>query len=201
MTDLKQALRRQFRQIRDALASETRLQFDQAILEKLQDLPEIQSARSLFSYVSVGSETDTRPLLDWLLDRGTKLAVPAISNQYEMCAVAFTGWSNMVRDKAGIPSPVPALEVNCPIDICITPGLAFTVSGTRLGQGQGNYDRWFATHQVGLKIALAYECQLVQELPWEQTDIGVEMIVTEQRVIRVSLPLIYAPSNLPPVNR
>ncbi len=201
MTDSKQALRRQYRQVRDALATGTRQQFDQAILKKLQDLPEILSAQCLFSYVSVGSETDTRHLLDWLHGRGTQLAVPAIRKHNEMYAVTFSGWSNMIRDKAGIPSPDPALEINCPIDVCITPGLAFTESGIRLGQGQGNYDRWFATHQVDVKIALAYECQLTRALPQEENDISVKMIVTEQRIIRVSSPPIYAPSNWPPVNR
>jgi len=201
MADSKQALRRQFRQIRDAITTEKRLQYDQAILAKLQDLPGILSAQCLFSYVSVGSETNTRHLLDWLQGRNTLLAVPAIRNQNEMYAVTFSGWSNMVSDKAGIPSPDPALEVNTLIDVCITPGLAFTESGTRLGQGQGNYDRWFATHRVGLKIGLAYECQLTRELPEDDNDIGVDLIVTEQRIIRVSLPPIYAPSNPPPVIR
>jgi len=50
--------------------------------------------------------------------------------------------------------------------------------------GRGYYDKWFANNNVQNKIALAFEKQLVDYLPIEDTDIPVDMIVTEKSVIR-----------------
>jgi len=47
------------------------------------------------------------------------------------------------------------------------------------------YDKWFAQNQVSHKIALAYEAQLVEDIPVEDTDVPMEKIVTEQRVITI----------------
>ncbi len=186
MQDQKLQLRRQFRQYRDNIDAITRGRNDLAILEKLQGLPEITAANSLFCYISTGTETDTRLLLDWLLTQGKQLAVPKITGNGRMLAVAFTGWSDLQTGKPGIPAPVLSDEFNGKLDVSITPGLAYTISGTRLGQGQAYYDRWFAEHTVQHKIALAFECQMTDKLPADAHDIAVDIIITEQRIIRVS---------------
>jgi len=59
------------------------------------------------------------------------------------------------------------------------------MSGQRLGYGLGYYDKWFTSHKVGLKVAPCYECQLLEELPADEHDVPVDVLVTEDRVIRV----------------
>lgn len=186
MQDQKVQLRRQFRQYRDHIDAQTRGRNDLAILKKLQGLPEITTANSLFCYVSSGSETDTRLLLDWLLTQGKQLAVPKITAGGRMIAVPFSGWAGLQAGPLGIPTPVSSAEFIGKLDVCITPGLVFTPDGTRLGQGLGYYDRWFAGHKVRHKIALAFECQITGKLPADTHDSAVDMIITEQRIIRVS---------------
>jgi len=186
MHDQKTRLRRQFRQLRDEIDAPTRDRHDQARLVRLQALPEILGASRLFSYLSTGTEADTHRLLDWLLSMDKQLAVPKITGNGLMTAVPFTGWSGLQTGPLGIPDPTGPDSFNGEIEVCITPGVAFTLKGNRLGLGLGYYDRWFAEHPVLYRIALAYECQLADEIPTDAHDIRMDIIVTEQRVIRVS---------------
>lgn len=66
-------------------------------------------------------------------------------------------------------------------------GMGFTENGVRLGKGGGYYDRYLETHPGHKTIALAYEFQILHELPAEPYDKSVDMIVTEKRVIRCSI--------------
>ena len=54
-----------------------------------------------------------------------------------------------------------------------------------MGFGRGYYDKWFSKYKVSHKIALAFEVQLIEDIPIEDTDVPMEKIVTENRVITV----------------
>ncbi len=182
----KAQLRHQFRQNRLGINASVRAAHNLTILEKLQSLPEVRSATTLFSYISYGQEVDTRILLDWLLTRPMQILVPKITGNGQMIAVIFDGWTGIQTGTGGVPEPVSSQAYTGEIDVCITPGLGFSASGARLGQGEGYYDRWFAVNPVRYRIAPAFECQLGTEIPTDNHDTPVDIIVTEQRTIRVS---------------
>ena len=80
---------------------------------------------------------------------------------------------------AGKPIPVDF------IDIVIVPGLGFTRSGFRIGRGMGFYDRFLATPEfIGISCGMAFEEQIVPELPVLDHDVPLNMLVTEQSVHR-----------------
>ena len=173
------------RQAREDLRPEQKAENDHAIFARLTSLAELTAATTVFCFISSGLETDTHALLEWLQSQGKRICVPKITGKNTMVAVSFTGWSGLEPGPFGIPAPVESRVFAEKIDVCITPGLGFTLRGDRLGHGQGYYDRWFAHHPVGHRIGLAYECQLLDHFPREQDDITLDMIITEQRVIRV----------------
>jgi 5-formyltetrahydrofolate cyclo-ligase len=71
-----------------------------------------------------------------------------------------------------------------PSDIVLTPGVGFDEEGHRLGRGKGYYDRAFrGVLASGLRIALAYELQVVPQIPAGPDDELVNWIVTEERLI------------------
>jgi 5-formyltetrahydrofolate cyclo-ligase len=71
------------------------------------------------------------------------------------------------------------------VDVVITPGLAFDRRGHRLGYGGGYYDRYLARlHPAAARVGIAFSVQLVDELPVESVDQPVDVIVTDQEVIR-----------------
>ena len=73
------------------------------------------------------------------------------------------------------------------IHLALIPCLSCSMKGESIGYGGGYYDRYLETHPGHKTIALAYEFQILHELPAEPYDKSVDMIVTEKRVIRCSI--------------
>ena len=68
--------------------------------------------------------------------------------------------------------------------VMLLPGAAFDREGHRIGYGGGYYDRYLEQHAGHMTIALAYEFQILGEIPVGPYDKNVDLIVTEKRVIR-----------------
>ncbi len=70
------------------------------------------------------------------------------------------------------------------IDIALIPGIAFDEKGGRIGSGEGYYDRLIPKLAVTTrKVSLAFESQIIQQVPMESHDKFVDIIITEQRTI------------------
>ena len=94
--------------------------------------------------------------------------------------------SDVCNGVIGVPEPVDGLPLPvADIDLVIVPGLAFDKSGNRLGRGRGLYDRFLAHRDFrGVACGLALEEQMVPEVPLEEIDVRVNMLVTDARVRR-----------------
>jgi len=74
------------------------------------------------------------------------------------------------------------------LDLVIIPGVAFNKRGDRLGRGGGYYDRFLKQLRKQVPIvALAFEVQIVEDIPLEESDMPVDFIITEQRIIETSI--------------
>jgi len=156
------------------------------IRAKLLDLDAVRDAKTWFVYVSSASEVGTHELIRTLLALGYTVAVPRIVSSESMIARQLHAWEDLHLGEFGILAPPPGDSFSGTIDVCICPGVAFTTRGERLGAGGGFYDRYLAAHPPRLAIGLAFECQLVQQLPLELHDRRMDFVITEKRVIRVS---------------
>ena len=67
----------------------------------------------------------------------------------------------------------------------MTPGIAFTHDGKRLGYGGGYYD-CFLTTFIGISIGLAFELQLIDCLPLTPYDKRVDYVLTETKLYGIS---------------
>jgi 5-formyltetrahydrofolate cyclo-ligase len=66
------------------------------------------------------------------------------------------------------------------LDVVLVPGLAFTPDGHRLGQGGGHYDRFLARLRGEcVTVGVCFHEQVVTELPVEEHDILVDVVVTD----------------------
>ena len=134
----------------------------------------------------------SEPILDevflGLLAQGKFLAFPRFNPQsleYDLVAVSnLTG--QLAVGHYGIREPQPELPAVQKLseNVCwLVPGLAFSESGCRLGRGAGYYDRLFLRFPQGKRIGIAWEMQLLPEIPAEPWDIPMDYIVTESRRI------------------
>ena len=69
------------------------------------------------------------------------------------------------------------------IDLIIVPGVAFDLKGNRMGHGKGYYDR-FLNLVKSTSIGLAFEFQIIENIPVESHDKPIDMIITEKRIIK-----------------
>ena len=181
----KAETRKMLKTARAKLPEATRLNYSNSITEQVLKLDEIKNARTIFIYISYATEVRTHELIKTLLHAGKTLAVPKIVDSDFMEAETFSSWKDLILGELGILTPGNSEPCSGPFDVALTPGLGFTLSGHRMGFGRGYYDKWFAQNEVSHKIALAYEAQLVEDIPIEDTDVPMEKIVTEQRVITI----------------
>jgi len=169
---------------RDAMPAPERVRKSAAVRAHLRSLTAFTEAPEVGCYVSKGSEVDTHLLIAELLGEGRRVAVP-IAN-----AEGTLRWSPLERFEDLEPGAFGVLEprrgqqtpVNFSADsVVLVPCTAFEPQGQRLGYGKGYFDRFLATYE-GKAIGLAFELQQVHELPVEDHDIPLGVIVTEERV-------------------
>ncbi len=179
----KTKYRKILKTVRANIPEMERMKHANSITEQVLNLDEIRDAGIIFIYISCATEVHTHHLIKNLLATGKILTVPKIVNSEYMQTEFFSSWEDLVPGKLGILTPASTRTCNESPDVAIVPGLGFSFSGHRLGFGQGCYDKWFAKNKVKHKIALAYEAQLVDKIPFEETDVLMDKIITEQRII------------------
>jgi len=148
---------------------------------------DLVSAEWVMGFVSFGREVHTHELLRAMLAEGRRVCVPSfdVAGQRYICSeLKHFDW-DLREGNMGILEP--RHEVIRPVradkmDAWLVPGLAFDEHGNRLGRGMGYFDRLLCGAR-GVKIGLAYDFQLMEEVPSEPHDVRLDFIVTETRVI------------------
>lgn len=139
-------------------------------------------------YWACGSEISVLPLMQEIYLCGYSVALPVVNVPGD--PLIFRYWQPglpLQQDCMGIPCPgneQPALSPT----ILLVPTLAFDITGARLGQGMGFYDK--IIHQLRLKqtitaIGIAYEVQKVNRIPVSAEDEKLDYIITEKEAYRV----------------
>jgi 5-formyltetrahydrofolate cyclo-ligase len=184
----KRALRERVLARRDRLSAAARRAHSARVFEHLVTLPELTSAAGVMCFVSFGSEVDTAPLVRWCLDQGKRVALPRIVGRRHMEAFWVTdpaadlesGSYGIREPRAGLPQASPET-----IDLIVVPGSAFDRSGDRMGYGGGFYDTFLPRLRPRTpRVAIAFELQLIDDVPEEDHDLGVDVLVTERGVLR-----------------
>lgn len=184
----KRRVRRRTLAARDTLPSTDRARLSAAACARAASLPELRAASSLFLFAAFRSEIDTGPLIAWALEHGKAVYVPRVLGPAVMDAYRITDPSTDLAPGAwGIPEPKGDREPVDPakLDVAVVPGSVFDAAGRRCGYGGGFYDAYLPRLREGVpRIGLAFELQLVDDLPCEPHDLAVHVIVTESRVLR-----------------
>ncbi|MET0389152.1 MAG: 5-formyltetrahydrofolate cyclo-ligase, partial [Polyangiales bacterium] len=71
------------------------------------------------------------------------------------------------------------------VDLVIVPGLAFDGAGQRIGYGRAFYDRLLPQLTQAFRVGLAYDFQLLAELPVEAHDVPMHCVISDARTLRV----------------
>ena len=176
-------LRAQMRSLRDSMDPQIRSRNSRQIALKLLAREDVRHAERVFIYVSFRSEVDTHSLIEKLVQEGKTVLIPVIRSNDQMQMARFTGWANMQEDSFGVLVPDHPIIDQGHIDTAIVPGLGFSSSGARIGYGKGHYDRFFAYHTVETKIGIAFDCQIIKQIPTNALDYPMDKVITESRTL------------------
>jgi 5-formyltetrahydrofolate cyclo-ligase len=184
----KREIRRHLRQLLEAMSEADRHTRSTTACTLISTSPEFAAARVVMLYLSTPTEVDTAPLALRCWQQGKTVVVPKVSwNQRRMLPVEINSLQDsMMTSGPGVQEPVAGNPVPTEfIDLVIVPGLGFTATGHRIGRGMGFYDRFLAQNDfVGVSCGLAFELQIVPDLPIMDHDVPLNMLATDTGIRR-----------------
>jgi 5-formyltetrahydrofolate cyclo-ligase len=182
----KRRIREEVRADRDALEPSERERASASIAERVLALPEVEGATAVMAFWSFGSEVGTAPLIAGLHARGVRVALPRIVDG-DLEPVTYVPGDRVTTTAFGACEPSAGRTLDpAAIDVVLTPGVAFDLSGRRVGYGGGFYDRFFGRTDPGpARVGIGFESQVVVgDLPGGHFDLGLDILVTQARVVR-----------------
>ena len=166
---------------------------DKKILNKFYESKYYRESKNIFIYISYDSEINTKEIINKSLIDKKKIYVPRTEFKTRlMDAVEITSLENLIESEYGILEPSiyePYIEPN-ELDLIVVPGVGFDRNGGRMGYGAGFYDRYFKKiskdkMQKIVKLALAYDFQILEDVPMNEQDVPVSYIITEKEFIHI----------------
>lgn len=182
----KSALRAQVRAARAAVPPAEREAAAEAVARRIAALPELAAARLVLGYCARSEEIDPFPALVRLRAQGARIAYPRVTGPGTLDLHEIGDERELEFGSFSIREPVPHAPRVAPgdVDAVIVPGVAFDAKGRRMGYGGGFYDRLLPQLPPGCpRIAIAFDEQVVDEVPADTHDQGVDLVVTPSRII------------------
>lgn len=185
----KRELRKRMRGVRAALPAASIIERSSAITRRVTELDAWRAARCVALFSSLPDEVQCASLIDQARQSGKRVALPTVIDD-EPGLVFRAPWDGgvarpLVTSLYGIEEPgedAPAVPFE-EIDVVLVPALALDERGHRIGYGRGYYDRVLPRCVEALRVAVAFDFQLIAEVPTRQGDVPVQVIVTDRRVI------------------
>ena len=186
----KKLLRREGMARRRGLTAGQRQEKSAAIAERLIHAELFRQAESVFCYISMENEVHTEAVLEAALAAGKAVSIPYVLDKAKglMCAAQLQDMADLVAGEYNIPTLPPEKVVPvepAAIDLVIVPGSAFDRAGHRIGMGGGYYDRFLQQAAGAVRAAVAYECQLFDNIAADEHDQPMDYIFTEKTVYEI----------------
>jgi 5-formyltetrahydrofolate cyclo-ligase len=164
---------------------------EEAITERLTAMKEYKEANVVLMYLSNQFEISTRKLLGIAWQDSKIVGVPKCDKSTgTMAFYAINSYQDIKTDEGGFSEPsCRVMLTDFGHSICIVPALAFDYKGHRIGYGTGFYDKFLADYP-GTKIGITLSAFVLRALPKEDTDVGVDYIVTEKFTKHVGKALL-----------
>lgn len=177
--ETKQEIREQMLKIRRGMEAEEWQAATDAIAGKVIESDSFREATDFYCYMDFDREAGTDRIMDEAWRLGKDIWLPKVSGG-EMEFFLVKPFQKFVKGSFGILEPSGASEMAKGTDgLAIVPGVAFDREKNRIGYGKGFYDRYLRKHPHLVKMGIAFDVQLVDKIPKEETDCGLDFVVTE----------------------
>jgi 5-formyltetrahydrofolate cyclo-ligase len=172
----KEASRKEIRKLKKLATIESMHEESYTIFKQVEELPVFKSAQTVLAYWSLADEVFTHDFVKkWYLTKRILLPI-VVGDTLEL--KVFTGMDCMeVGPSFGILEPRKGIDFNNEvIDLAIIPGIAFDMSGNRLGRGKGYYDKLLKPESI-YKVGVAFSFQILPKVPVDSFDIQMDIVI------------------------
>jgi 5-formyltetrahydrofolate cyclo-ligase len=157
---------------------------NKSIQEHIINFEPVKKATHIAIYAALADEVQTRTIFESLIKSNKKLYLPKLNSCKKMNFFEVSSWADLEEFNHGILEPVDdtgpvTMDL---LDIMLIPGRAFDKNLHRLGRGGGYYDRFLQSSNI-LKIGLAFEFQVLDQLVIDEHDIAMDALVTEKGIM------------------
>ena len=176
-------IRKKALEARKALSEAKKKSANKAIEIILEKELENIKPKHVMAYLGTSQEVGLDQLIKKLLQKKIIISIPKVlKKDGEMDAINFNDFNKVKKNKFQIREPLEKKQSNLiSIDCILVPLVAVDKKGNRLGHGHGYYDR-FLKKINAYKIGVSFECQVVNQIPAENHDVKLDMIVTESKL-------------------
>lgn len=180
----KRRLRLRHLALRDEINGPEALTLSGFVRNELRTSEIFQRAECVSSYISIRSEVGNHGGILRAIEAGKITCVPKVFGK----ELRLFRIRNMAEDLApgtfGVLEPLPHCE-EIPVEVPtlhIIPGIVFDLHGNRIGYGKGYYDRFLRrVPPSAITVGLAFDCQVVDSVPAEPTDVPLKYLITPER--------------------
>ena len=182
MRKQKKEIRKQLKMERENMKPEKVAELSQKICKHILSSDAFQGAQWIFAYYPLENEADVKTVAQAAWSCGKKVAFPKVFGD-DMQYYQVDSFEEFEPGAFGVMEP-PENHLADPVGevLVLVPGVAFDRQGNRMGFGRGYYDRYLAFRPDYHRMGIAYSCQVLEEIPVEETDIPQEMVATEQGI-------------------
>ncbi|MGD9568198.1 MAG: 5-formyltetrahydrofolate cyclo-ligase [Sedimentibacter sp.] len=188
--ETKLELRKRILNIRNNMPKDEAEKKSNIIINKLTTLNEYEDSKLVFVYMSFGNEVDTFELIKRMLKENKRVVIPYTDtkNTVIIPSELKSLEDDLILSKFGYYEPIyEKIKKVEPeeFDLIVTPGVVFDKNLNRVGFGKGYYDRILLRKRKDAKaVAVAYEFQVLEDVPAEAHDIKMDMIITEENIYK-----------------
>lgn len=186
--EAKRELRKRLRGVRGSLPASAVARRSEEIRRRITSSPLYRDARSLalFWPIEGRNEVDLRPLVDLARADGKRVAFPATVDEGAEIALRFLDdGASLDLGPLGFEEPPESAPLAPRVDLVLVPALAVDAAGHRIGYGRGYYDRLLARMEPPHEtLAVAFDFQMLAEVPTTPGDVPVRWIATDRRFFR-----------------
>ncbi len=174
----KKRIRREIRALKKLVSLEEKRRRSKQILEKVEQLPEFISAKTVLLYWAMADEVQTSDfVMKWAESK--RVILPCV-NGNDLDLRVFRGAEDLIAgENFGIPEPSGELFTAYEeIDLILVPGVAFDVENNRMGRGKAYYDKLLSSLKA-YKLGVCFDFQFLESVPTDEHDIKMDRIVSE----------------------
>lgn len=185
---MKSELRKSLMEKRKAQSEDEILEKSHQIMTQILSTSLLEKKKRVLIYKDFRKEVKTDLLIDYLLKEGYEVALPRVSEDFTTMALyLISGDEDMAVSSYGILEPIPSKDREIApqsLDLILAPGVGFTPDCYRMGYGGGFYDKMLNGLKEIMVCGLAFDCQIVDQLPLEDHDQQLDMVITESKIYR-----------------